>query len=71
MEDFKPSQDYLHMWEDAKKLKSIERMDAIFNQLLFEVGGYDPNRIAITAEAATKAAEARNDRDAGKGGIKI
>ena len=71
MEDFTPNRDYVGLWRDAKKLKDVEKMDQIFQELISEIGINDPNREAITSEAAKKAAERKNDRDAGVGGRKV
>jgi hypothetical protein len=71
MEDFIPSQNYHSMWNDAKKLKNIDKLDELYHQLCFEIGYQDPARESIGVEAAKRAAESKNARDAGIGGKKV
>jgi hypothetical protein len=61
MEDFTPSKNFFALFNDAKKIKNIDRMSDIFTELCGEIGLSDPASDQAQASFGKTVAEHMNN----------
>lgn len=69
--DFKPSKNYVALFNNALEIKNIEKMKEIFSELCSEVGLVDAGAMEAQRAAGKAIAEYMNARDQNPGAIKI
>lgn len=63
MDNYTPTRDWIAAFNEAKKIKNIDKMDALFRELAAEVGLTDSTSIAAQAEAGKRIAEMMNGQN--------